>query len=53
MPHSLPCEAGEGWGGGKRVFAHECFAPIPTFPRKRGKEKTDCVESIAHPGLPP
>jgi hypothetical protein len=31
----LPCVAGEGQGGGQRQGTN---APIPTFPRKRGKE---------------
>ena len=37
----LPCEAGEGWGGGERdVAAASVLAPLPTSPRKRGEGRT-------------
>jgi hypothetical protein len=33
----LPCEAGEGWGGGERDARASALAPLPTSPRRRGE----------------
>ena len=46
-----PPRAGEGWGGGKPAAdfrrLDNRFAPIPTFPRKRGKESQRRVFAVS------
>jgi hypothetical protein len=42
----LPCEAGEGWGGGKRDARASALAPLPTSPRVRGEgQNAACGDS--------